>query len=98
MHVRGGSVAQRAEDGRGAIEDSGVEVAVAKSRQDFFLDDDAARRIGEPPFEAVADLDAGFAFVRRDDQDGAVVLTLLPDAPGAPELVAVVLDRMALQR
>ncbi len=34
----------------------------------------------------------------RDDEQGAVVLALLPDAPGAAELVAVILDRITLQR
>jgi hypothetical protein len=35
--------------------------------------------------------------VRRHQENGAAVLALLADAPGAPETVAVILDRIALQ-
>ena len=54
--------------------------------------------VGERAFEAVADLDAHLALVRRHDQQHAVVLVLLADLPVAAELIAVVLDRGALQR
>ena len=55
-------------------------------------------QIGERAFEPVADLDAHLAFVRRHDQQHAVVLVLLADLPLAAELIAVILDRGALQR
>ena len=42
--------------------------------------------------------DAQFALVTGDDQQGAVVLVLLADAPGTAELVAVVLQRGVRQR
>ena len=42
--------------------------------------------VGERAFEAVADLDAHLALVRRHDQQHAVVLVLLPDLPVAAEL------------
>ena len=55
-------------------------------------------RVGERAFEPVADLDAHLALVRRHDQQHAVVLVLLADLPVAAELIAVILDRGALQR
>ena len=73
-------------------------VAGAEFRQDRVLDDQPGHRVGEIAFEAVADLDAHVALVRRDDQDDAVVLALLADPPGAAELIAVVGDVVALQR
>ena len=44
------------------------------------------------------DLDAHLALVGRHDEQDAVVLALLADAPFAAEPVAEVLDRVALQR
>src|SRR6185437_16367099 len=38
------------------------------------------------------------AIVRRNQQDGAVVFSLLADAPMAAKLIAVILDRIALKR
>ena len=55
-------------------------------------------RVGQRALEPIADLDPHLALLRRDDQQRAVVLALLADAPGAAELVAVVGDVVALQR
>ena len=71
-----------------------AKVVGAEARQDRVLDDEAANGVGERAFEAVADLDTHLALVRRHDQQHAVVLVLLADAPLAAELVAVILDRV----
>ena len=55
-------------------------------------------RVGQLRLEAAADLDAHLAVVGRDDQQNAVVLAGLADLPVAAELIAEVLDRLALQR
>ena len=55
-------------------------------------------RVGEDRLEPAADLDADLALVRRDDQEHAVVLLLGADAPMAAELIAEILDGVALQR
>ena len=54
-------------------------------------------RVGELALEPVADLDAHLVLGRRHDQQRAGVLVLLADAPVAAELIAVILDRIALQ-
>jgi hypothetical protein len=46
----------------------------------------------------IADLETDLVLARRDEKDDAVVLALLADAPGAAELVAVVLDVVAVER
>src|SRR5262249_16687466 len=78
--------------------DAAGEVARLEARQDRILDDQLADRVGERAFQAIADLDADLAIIRRDNQQDAAVLLLLPDAPVAAELIAIVLDRGALQR
>ena len=70
----------------------------AELRQDRVLDDELRHGVGHDRLEPAADLDAHLALVRRDDEQDAVVLALLADAPLAAELIAVVLDRVALQR
>ena len=55
-------------------------------------------RVGERAFEAVADLDAHLAFVRRHDEQRAGILLFLSDLPVASELVTVVLNRGSLKR
>ena len=57
--------------------------------------DSASVRIA---FKPAADLDADFALVGRDDQDDAIVQLLGADAPMAAELIAEILDGVALQR
>ena len=81
-----------------AAVDAAGEILGAEARQDGVLDDQPRHRVGELAFEAVADLDPHPPLVRRDDQHRAGVLALLADAPVPPELIAVVLDRGALQR
>src|SRR5262249_57158843 len=48
--------------------------------------------------EAIADLDAHLAFVRRHDEQRPGILLFLSDLPVTPELVTVVLNRGALER
>ena len=55
-------------------------------------------RVGQRAFEAVADLDAHAALVRRHQQQDAVVLVGLAELPGAEEVVGVGLDLLPLQR
>src|SRR5580700_8207728 len=78
--------------------DAAGEIVRPQAREDRVLDDEPRHRIGERALEAVADLDAYLALVRGDDQKGAGILLLLSDPPMSPELIAVILDRGALQR
>ena len=61
--------------------DAAGEIAGAKARQDGVVDDQARHRVGQRALEPVADLDPHLALVGRDDQQRAVVLALLADAP-----------------
>ena len=78
--------------------DAGREVAAAELGQDRVLDDELRQGVGHHRLEPAADLDPDLVLVGRDDEQDAVVLALLADAPRAAELVAEVLDRVALQR
>ena len=80
-----------------AILDAAREVAGAEARQDPVLDDDLRQRVGEDRLEPVADLDADLALVGRDDEEDAVIELGGADAPMAAELIAEILDRIALQ-
>src|SRR5262245_24449018 len=78
--------------------DAAGEIVGPKARNDGVLDDELRYRVGERAFEAITDLDAHLAFVRRDDQQRAGILLFLSDLPLTPELVAVVLNRGSLKR
>src|SRR6516165_6211304 len=74
------------------------EIVDPKTRNDGVLYDELRNRVGERAFEAVTDLDAHLAFVRRHDQQGTGILLFLSNLPVTPELVTVVLDRGSLKR
>src|SRR5262249_31885433 len=78
--------------------DATGEIVGPKTRNDGVLYDELRYRVGERTFEAVTDLDAHLAFVRRHDQQRAGILLFLSDLPVTPELVAVVLNRGSLKR
>src|SRR5262249_41748159 len=61
--------------------DPGRKVAAPERRENAVLDDESCHRIGQLGLEPAADLDANFALLRSDDEDDAVVLVLLADAP-----------------
>ncbi len=86
------------DDGRRAVDDAALEVARAELRKHLLLQDQAGKGVGQHWLQAIADLDADLVLGGDDDEQGAVVLALLADAPGAAELVAVVVDGVALQR
>jgi hypothetical protein len=61
-------------------------------------DDQARNRVGHDAFEAGADFDADFVLGRRDQQQQAVVALLVADAPGAEQLVGIIVDIVAAER
>ncbi|CAH0319642.1 hypothetical protein SRABI112_05252 [Pseudomonas mediterranea] len=91
------AAAQHHQHRRDAVADALVEVAGLERRGDHLVDDHRTLGVGQAIFQAVAHLDAQFTVIPGDDQQGTVVLVLLPDAPVAPELVAEVFDAGALQ-
>src|SRR5215831_10554517 len=78
--------------------DAAGEIVDPKTRNYGVLYDKLGDRVGERAFEAVADLDAHLAFVRRHDKQRAGILLFLSDLPVTPELVTVVLNRGSLKR
>src|SRR5262245_13792780 len=78
--------------------DAGGEIAAPERRQDRILDDELAHGVGELGLQPAPDLDAHLALLGRYDQNYAVVLALLAELPAAAELIAKVLDFIALQR
>lgn len=90
--------AQNTQKRRCPDKNAGVEIALPKFGQDEIPDDQPALCIGEPTLQAVADLlNPHIAFVRRYQQQCTVVLTLLSDPPGAAQLIAKVVDGIALK-
>ena len=61
--------------------DAAVEVVALELRRHLVADDAARHRVRQRAFEAVADLDAHLAVLRRDDDEHAVVLALLAELP-----------------
>jgi len=89
--------AEHADDVVDSADDPAREIAGAKARHDRVLDDQARDCVRQRAFDAVADLDAYFAFVRCNDQQGAVIFAFLADLPLPSELHAIIFDGSALQ-
>ena len=59
---------------------------------------DLRQRVGERSFEAIADFDAHFALVRRDQEKDAIVLFCFAELPRAKQAIGVGFDVQALKR
>ena len=77
--------------------DAAGHVAGLEPGDDRLVDDLAGQAVGHDRLEPIADFDPHLALVRRDEEDDAVAHALLPDPPGAAELIAVALDVIALE-
>ena len=82
-------------DAVNACIDATGKITFLKARGDVVADDCGRQAIGQHGLKAVTDLNAHFAFVRRNDQDCAIVffglaLAILPDCPCATQSVAVI--------
>ncbi|EZP65251.1 hypothetical protein BW43_03513 [Pseudomonas sp. RIT357] len=79
------------------VADALAEIAGFEFGGDHLVDDHPGLRIGQHAFQAVTDFDAQFALIAGDDQQRAVVLALLANAPVAPQLITEVFNRHALE-
>ena len=86
------------EDAADAVANAAGIIAVAESRRELFADDLAGEAVGQHALEAIADLDAHLALVRRDQDQDAVILLGLTDAPLLEQPGRVLLDRHAIER
>ena len=85
-------------DHRGhTVADALAEIAGLELGQDHLVDDHPGLRIRQHAFQAIPDFDAQLAVITGDDQQRAVVLALLANAPLAAQLITVILNRHALQ-
>ena len=94
----GGIGAHLLDDGVGSRRHPAGDVPRLEGRQHLGLQDHAGQGVGKNALHAVADFDPHLVFGRHDDEEGAVVGPLLPDAPLTAELIAIVGDVVALQR
>src|SRR5690606_19023230 len=72
-------------------------IPLAEGGGNQVVNDQRALRIGQPILQAIADLDADAPFGLGHDQQGAVVLALLADAPLAAQGQAGFLDAASAQ-
>ncbi len=84
-------------DGLAAGDDAVHHVAPLEGGQDPGLDDVRGDGVGQGAFQAITHLDTHLALVLGDEQQDAVILALLADAPVATELIAVLLYGLAIQ-
>ncbi len=89
---------ERGDDVVDAPRHAAVEVAGLEAGRDGVGDDQARDGVGQRALEAVADLDAHPPFLRRDQEQGAVVLLSLAELPETEQLVGVRLDLLAIER
>src|SRR5678816_2823065 len=95
---RRASAGDRLGDAVNAGEDGVVDPVLAHQGSDAPADDVVRLEVGEVTAHALAGLDPDAALAGGDDQHYSVVLALLSGAPGLDDLVAHVLDGLALQR
>ena len=93
-----GVAGQHPDDVVDAARDAAGEIVGPEARHDRVLDDAARDRVGQRAFEAIADLDAHLALVRRTISSTPLFLPCWPICQWRPSSIAVVLDRGALQR
>ena len=72
-------------------------IAGAEGRHHRVLDDQPGMQVGQRAFQPIADLDAHFSVVARNEKQDAVVLPGLTKAPGTEQAVCVGLDRLAVE-
>src|SRR5262249_22820109 len=96
--IFGRFAAEHLNDLFGARHDAARHIVLAEQRQDPLLDDELRHCVGKLALQPIADLDPHLALGRRDDQQDAVVLSLLADLPGTAETHAVVLDAASFER
>ncbi len=93
LHRRQGlALAHYADDAIDAGLEAGCELSLAEQRRDGLGDDAVRGDVGQHALQPVADLDAHLLIVLGDDQNRAVVLALLSDAPCLGEADRVCLD------
>ena len=78
--------------------DPASDVAHFETRLDDVPANVVGLEIGERALDALADLDPILPFVRRDDDEDAVVAPGVAELPGLEGLVGDVVDRLALER
>ena len=81
-----------------AGKETAIHVAGLEARGDFVVDDAPGEQVGEPPFEAVADFDAYYAFLAGHQQQHTIVVLLLAEAPGAGDAQGIILEGLTLKR
>ncbi len=94
----GGVAGEHQHDVANSVLDTAGKIAGTETRQDRILDDDLGQGVGEDRLKPAADLDADLVIVGGDNEKDAVVQLLGADAPMATELIAELLDAVALQR
>jgi hypothetical protein len=77
--------------------DAARKITGLKAWNDGARNNHRRQSVGQRAFEAVANLDAHFVFVRRNEKKNAVVLLRLAEFPVAEQLIGVGLDVAALQ-
>lgn len=76
-----------------AVHHAAGEIAVAKSRTDFFIDDPLADRIRQSAFQAVSDLNEHLVRLDENEQDCTVIQPLAADFPLIGDANCVIVDR-----
>ena len=79
-------------DPRDAVADAAVVVVVAEARNELLADDLSGEAVRQDALETVADLDTHFALARRHQDEHAVILLRLPDAPLLEQADRVIVD------
>ena len=79
-------------------DDTAAEIAGLELRRDRVGDDDLGQRIRQRTLKPVPDLDADAVFLRRDEEEDAVVLGFFAKLPGAEQRVGVRFDLLAVER
>jgi len=92
-----GFPAKNGKNGLRAINNTLFHMTRTEIRQDDLINDLAGGCIGQHRLQPISNLNTDLTFLGSDDQQDAVIFALLPDMPVSSQLVAIVIDAVAIQ-
>jgi hypothetical protein len=87
-----------AENGADSGSNASRQIAGAEARHNFVSNDPGCAEVCQRPFETIPDFDADSPFMERDEQEDAVVGSLLAQLPGRRYTVGEFFERLAFER
>ena len=87
-----------AEDGLDSAGDAARQISTSKTRHNFLSNNVSGTEICQGAFETIAHFDSNFSFAQGDEQQHAVISTLVAELPGGADPMRERFERFAFER